>query len=95
MNIFTTPQTVTAAWIHYLLFDLFVGAWMARDARRRDLPHLAIVPLLALTLAFGPIGLGCYLALRAALRRRLTLIEALEAPEAPLNRTASTPAARR
>src|SRR5690606_18835347 len=34
MRIFTTPQTVTACWIHYLVFDLFVGAWEARDARR-------------------------------------------------------------
>lgn len=75
MNIFTTPRTVIGCWVHYLVFDLFVGAWIARDARRLDLPHLAIVPLLVLTLAFGPVGLAAYLLLRLVSRRRTTLVE--------------------
>lgn len=76
MNIFTTPRTVIGCWIHYLVFDLFVGAWEARDGHRLGIPHLLVVPCLALTLAFGPVGLAAYLVLRAALRRRVTLIEA-------------------
>lgn len=75
MRIFTTPQTVAACWIHYLVFDLFVGAWQARDARRLGIPHVALVPCLALTLMFGPVGLALYLALRAMLRRSVTLVE--------------------
>ncbi|MBW2686775.1 MAG: DUF4281 domain-containing protein, partial [Deltaproteobacteria bacterium] len=27
---FSTPHIVVAGWIHYLIFDLFVGAWEAR-----------------------------------------------------------------
>lgn len=76
MRIFTSRQTVIACWMHYLIFDLFVGSWIARDARRLAIPHPAIIPSLVLTLLFGPIGLVSYLALRAALRRRLTLVEA-------------------
>lgn len=75
MNIFTTPRTVIGCWIHYLVFDLFVGAWEARDAHRLGIPHLLVVPCLALTLLFGPVGLAAYLVLRAVLRRRLTLVE--------------------
>lgn len=75
MAIFTSRQTVAAAWIHYLIFDLFVGAWETRDAARRGIPHLAVVPCLVLTLLFGPLGLLLYLAIRAALTRRLQLDE--------------------
>jgi hypothetical protein len=75
MNIFTTPRTVTAGWVHYLVFDLFVGAWEARDAQRLELPHAALVPALVLTLAFGPLGYLLYLAIRAGTRRRLSLVE--------------------
>lgn len=76
MRIFTSRQTVIACWVHYLIFDLFVASWIARDARRNAIPHPAIVPSLVLTLMFGPIGLLSYLALRLALRRRITLVEA-------------------
>ena len=31
MALFDKPQTVIAAWIHYLVFDLFVGAWQVRE----------------------------------------------------------------
>jgi len=75
MRIFTTRRTVIACWAHYLIFDLFVGAWIVRDARRLAIPHLAIVPSIGLTLMFGPVGLLSYLVLRGAMKRRLTLIE--------------------
>lgn len=87
MRIFTTPRTVVACWIHYLVFDLFVGSWEARDAQRRNLPHWLLVPCLAMTLMFGPVGLGLYLAARWAKTRAATLREdgaALgEAPSRP------------
>ena len=86
MAIFTSRQTVIACWIHYLIFDLFVGAWEVRDAMRRGIRHLWVVPCLALTLMFGPLGLLAYLVLRATKARTLTLDElasaAQNAPEA-------------
>ena len=36
MQLFTSPFAVLAGWVHYLVFDLFVGAWEVRDARRRE-----------------------------------------------------------
>jgi hypothetical protein len=53
---------------HYLAFDLFVGTWIARRAGELGPPHLAIVPVLALTFLFGPAGLLAFFVLRAVLR---------------------------
>ncbi len=64
MAFFTSPVLATAGWVHYLVFDLFIGAWQVRDAGRRGLSHLAVIPCLIVTLLFGPAGLLCYLALR-------------------------------
>jgi hypothetical protein len=76
MLLFTQPMAVLGGWVHYLIFDLFVGAWEVRDAQRRKVPHLAVVPCLLLTLMLGPVGLALYLLLRFALRRKLGLEEA-------------------
>ena len=69
MAFFTSPVAATAGWIHYLVFDLFIGAWESRDAQRRGIPHLALIPCLIVTFMFRPIGLLLYLALRTALRK--------------------------
>jgi hypothetical protein len=67
---------VVAGWIHYLIFDLFVGAWEARDARRRGVPHLLLVPCLLFTLMIGPVGLLLYVVVRFFSKRLLEFDEA-------------------
>lgn len=64
MLLFDTPGAALAGWVHFLAFDLFIGAWEARDARRHGIPHLAVIPCMALTFMFGPIGLLLYITLR-------------------------------
>jgi hypothetical protein len=76
MAFFAVPQLAFIGWVHYLVFDLFVGAWEARDAQRREIPHALLVPCLFFTLMLGPIGLLLYLAIRFALRRQTGLDEA-------------------
>lgn len=66
-QIFSHPLGILVGWSHYLVFDLFIGAWQARDAQRRGVPHLALIPCLFLTLMFGPVGLLAYLILRVSL----------------------------
>ena len=66
---FARPEAVLVGWVHYLAFDLWVGAWAVEDAGRRRVPHWAMLPALFLTLMAGPIGLLVYLAVRAALGR--------------------------
>ncbi len=72
----SAPDALVAAWVHYLVFDLFVGAWMTRDAKRHGIMHVAIVIPLILTLMAGPLGLLLYIALRAGWKQRFTLNEA-------------------
>lgn len=76
---FANPRTLLVGWVHYLVFDLFVGAWQARDAQRRGVPHLLLVPCLLLTLMAGPMGLLLYLALRFARTRSAMLAESAAA----------------
>jgi hypothetical protein len=66
--LFASDSALAAGWMHYLAFDLFVGAWIARDGATRGVPALLILPCLPLTFLFGPAGLLLYLALRLALR---------------------------
>jgi hypothetical protein len=73
--LFQNPRALLAGWIHYLAFDLFVGSWEVRDARRVGIHHLLVVPCLVLTFLFGPVGLLFYFALRAGLRRKLFVEE--------------------
>jgi hypothetical protein len=42
--------------VHYLAFDLFVGAWIAAETERAGLSRLLLVPVLPLTFLFGPMG---------------------------------------
>lgn len=66
--LFQTRELLLAGWIHYLAFDLFIGAWIARAAQAAQLSFWLVVPCMALTFLFGPAGLLAFLALRAAMR---------------------------
>ncbi|MBI5719703.1 MAG: DUF4281 domain-containing protein [Burkholderiales bacterium] len=63
-RLFAVPGLLTAGWLHYLAFDLFVGAWISERAAALGLPHWAVLPLLALTFLFGPAGLLAWALLR-------------------------------
>jgi hypothetical protein len=67
----SSPWLLLAGWLHYLAFDLFVGAWEVRTARAEGIPHLLIVPSLFFTFMLGPAGLLLFLLTRFAVRRRL------------------------
>ena len=68
---FSAPNVVLAGWIHYLIFDLFIGAWETRDAQRRGISHLWVVPCLLATLMAGPVGLLLYVLVRFFSKRVL------------------------
>jgi hypothetical protein len=67
-SLLLTPEIALAGWVHYLAFDLFLGGWELRRARRLAIPHVLMVPILALTFLFGPAGFAAFLALAAAWR---------------------------
>ncbi len=73
IQFFANPKVVLAGWIHYLVFDLFIGCWEVRDSRRHGIHHLLVVPSLILTFLLGPIGLLTYLVTRLIQTRSLNL----------------------
>ena len=72
-TLFGKPELLLAGWIHYLAFDLFIGAWEVRDAQRNQIPHLVVIPCLVMTFMLGPIGLLFYFAIRTSKLRSLSL----------------------
>ena len=70
---FQRDEVLILGWVHYLVFDLFIGAWITRDAFQNGINHLKVVPSLLLTLFVGPVGLLSYLILRSISIKKLTL----------------------
>jgi hypothetical protein len=64
--LFASRPILLAGWVHYLAFDLFVGAWTLRRSQGERLPHLAMIPVLLATFLFGPLGYLLFLLLRAS-----------------------------
>lgn len=63
--LFRTEGLLLAGWVHYLAFDLFLGAWMARRGTREGMHPWLIRLCLPPTFLAGPVGLLLFLGLRA------------------------------
>jgi hypothetical protein len=68
-QLFQSDAILLAGWLHYLAFDLFVGAWEVRTARATGISHFLVLPCLVLTFLFGPLGFLLFLIVRAAVAR--------------------------
>jgi hypothetical protein len=64
--LFRTEGVLLAGWVHYLAFDLFLGAWMCRRATREGMNPWLVRLCLPPTFLAGPVGLLLFLGLRAA-----------------------------
>jgi len=65
MQLFSDPAALMAGWIHFLAFDLFVGAWICRTGRREQIAFWKVLPCLPVTFLFGPAGYVLFCAVRA------------------------------
>ena len=65
MALFAVPEIALAGWVHYLAFDLLVGALIVRRARAEGMPFALVLPCLPLTFLAGPAGWLLFQALRA------------------------------
>jgi hypothetical protein len=71
-SLFQSDGALTAGWLHYLAFDLFVGSWIVREGVDRiasPVARLVLIPVLALTFMFGPAGFLLFTLLRPVFRR--------------------------
>lgn len=62
VTLFADPGAVMAGWIHFLAFDLVVGAWICRTARAESIGFGWVVPCLPVTFLLGPLGYLLFLA---------------------------------
>jgi hypothetical protein len=72
-QLFQNPWLLLAGWIHYLAFDLFLGAWQVRQAQHLGISHFLMIPCLLFTFLFGPVGLLVFWTIRFAVKRQLFL----------------------
>jgi len=52
-TLFSADVGMVIGWTHFLVFDLFVGAWEASDARGRRYRQRVLMPCLMLTFMRG------------------------------------------
>ena len=71
MDLFSHPQAALAGWVHFLAFDLLIGAWVCRTARAEGLPFRVVAPCLPMIFLFGPIGWLVFQAIRAVRSRAM------------------------
>jgi hypothetical protein len=75
MTLFGSPYGALTVWIHGLAFDLFIGAWAARDARRHQIHHAWVVLTMMGLFAYGPLGLLFYFLVRVGSHKTTSLDE--------------------
>jgi hypothetical protein len=63
--LFASADSLLAGWIHFLAFDLVVGAWICRTARAEKIGFGWVLPCLPLTFLLGPLGFLAFNAVRA------------------------------
>lgn len=56
IELFSYEQAALAGWVHFLAFDLFIGAWACRPARLEGVRFWLVAPCLPLIFLFGPAG---------------------------------------
>ena len=66
--LFSSDAVIFAGWLHYLVFDLFVGMWIAERADMQKLHRILQIPILIATFMFGPVGLLLYYLVEGARR---------------------------
>jgi hypothetical protein len=54
--LFQDDNAVAAGWLHYLAFDLFVGAYVVRKSIQLGISRWVYTPILPFCFMFGPVG---------------------------------------
>jgi hypothetical protein len=75
-SLFASDALLTAGWVHYLAFDLFVGAAQVRQAERDNISQFLMIPILIATFMLGPIGLLAFAVVKSIRHRRLQSVVA-------------------
>ncbi|MEM8742036.1 MAG: abscisic acid-deficient protein Aba4 family protein [Pseudomonadota bacterium] len=66
--LYGSDPTLVAGWQHYLAYDLFLGAWIARRLDAVEIGRVLQWPVLALCFMAGPVGFLLGLGLEGLMR---------------------------
>ncbi|MBK8052070.1 MAG: DUF4281 domain-containing protein [Saprospiraceae bacterium] len=58
--LFQNGDAVAAGWLHYLAFDLFVGAYIVRESKKLGISRWIYTLILPFAFMFGPVGYLLY-----------------------------------
>ena len=75
-TLFSNRYLLLAVWVHYLAFDLLVGALEVRQSKAAGIPHLLLIPVLVLTFMLGPIGLVVFFVIKSVRQKKLAEVTA-------------------
>ena len=59
--LFSNDHLLLAGWVHYLAFDLFIGAWIARQSDDVGISRVVQATILVTTFMLGPFRLLLFL----------------------------------
>jgi hypothetical protein len=54
--LFQNDNAVAAGWLHYLAFDLFVGAFIVKESQKNEISRWIYTLILPFAFMFGPVG---------------------------------------
>ncbi len=74
--LFSNDYMLLAGWVHYLAFDLFIGAWIAQYADQLGMSRMIQAPIFLATFMFGPVGLILFFITRTGFLNGTTPMEA-------------------
>jgi hypothetical protein len=63
-TLFQNDIALTAGWIHYLAFDLFVGHYIVTEGKKLSFARWQYTLCLPFTFMFGPIGLLMFVTIK-------------------------------
>ena len=72
--LFQNDNAVAAGWLHYLAFDLFVGAYIVRKSKELQISRLLYTIALPFSFMFGPFGYLIFFIIKSFKTRSLQAI---------------------
>ena len=71
-SMFSDEAFLLIFWLHFLSISLFLGAWIARDSLKYNIPKFLVSLSLILTYFTGPVGLLIYWLIRIFFAKKIS-----------------------
>lgn len=72
--LFQNGDAVAAGWLHYLAFDLFVGAYIVRESKKVGTSRWIYTLILPFAFMFGPVGYLIYFIAKTIKNKSMALV---------------------